>query len=134
MPTSARKCSATPAWTARSGVLDDNLPERVAHAFSLHPWVAKVGLVRRLSPARLEVELVYRRPVCMVEVREGPLPVDGQGVLLPSDDFSPVEKEHYPRLTGIDTMPMGPVGQRWGDGRVVGGAELPPHWARLGSN
>ena len=30
------------------GILDDNLPERVAHAFSLHPWVAKVGLVRRL--------------------------------------------------------------------------------------
>ena len=117
------------------GILDDNLPERVAHAFSLHPWVAKVGLVRRLSPARVEVELVYRRPVCMVEVREGPLPVDGQGVLLPSDDFSPIEKSAYPRLTGIGTMPMGPVGQRWGDVRVVGGAEiaavLGPTWQQL---
>ena len=105
-------------------ILDDNLPERISDAFSLHPWVAKVVSVSRKPMARMAVELVYRRPVCMVEVPGEPLPVDVEGRLLPSGDFSPVEKSSYLRLTGIDTVPMGPPGQPWGDGRVVGGAEI----------
>ncbi len=105
-------------------ILDDDLSERLYEAFSLHPWIAKVQQVRRRSPARVEVELVYRRPVCMVDVPGEPLPVDADGVLLPNGDFSPVEKNAYPHLMGIDTVPMGPVGQRWGDGRVAGGAEI----------
>ena len=116
-------------------ILDDDLPERIFRAFSLHPWVAKVVRVRRLPLGRIEVELAYRRPVCMVDGREGALPVDAESVLLPSGDFSPIEKTAYPHLTGIATMPMGPAGQRWGDGRVVGGAEiaaaLAPVWQQL---
>ena len=105
-------------------ILDDNLPERISNAFSLHPWVAKVVSVSRKPMARMVVELVYRRPVCMVEAPGEPLPVDVEGRLLPSGDFSPVEKSSYLRLVGIDTVPMGPAGQPWGDGRVVGGAEI----------
>ena len=105
-------------------ILDDNLLERISNAFSLHPWVAKVVSVSRKPMARMAVELVYRRPVCMVEAPGEPLPVDVEGRLLPSGDFSPVEKSSYLRLTGIDTVPMGPAGQPWGDGRVVGGAEI----------
>jgi hypothetical protein len=116
-------------------ILDDGLPERISHAFSLHPWVEKVRRVKRLSPARVEVDLVYRCPVCMVEAPGEPLPVDAEGVVLPAADFSPIEKSSYPRLTGVDTVPMGPAGQRWGDGRVVGGAEvaavLGPVWHEL---
>ena len=104
--------------------LDDGLSERISNAFSLHPWVAKVVSVSRKPMARMVVELVYRRPVCMVETPGEPLPVDVEGRLLPSGDFSPVEKSSYLRLVGIDTAPMGPAGQPWGDGRVVGGAEI----------
>ena len=114
--------------------LDDSLAERIARAFRLHPWVADAK-VRKRPPAEVEVDLVYRRPVCMVDQPGGPAPVDIEGVLLPSDDFSPIEKKSYPRLSGVDTGPVGPAGQRWGDGRVVGGAEiaaaLADVWQRL---
>ena len=112
-------------------IMDDDLPERISHAFSLHPWVAKVGPVSKHRGPLVRVELTYRQPVCMVEVSGGLLPVDVEGVLLPSTDFSPVEASRYPRLVGIDTAPMGTVGTRWGDPRVVGGAEIA---AALGRN
>jgi hypothetical protein len=72
----------------------------------------------------------------MVQVPPGDLlPVDAEGVLLPNGDFSPLEKQGYPCLAGIDTRPMGPPGQRWGDGRVVDGAEIAaavgPAWQLL---
>ena len=116
-------------------IMDDDLAERISNAFSLHPWIAKVGQVKRLPLGRVTVELAYRRPVCMVEVRGDLLPVDVRGVLLPVEDFSPVEKGRYPRLAGVDTLPVATVGQCWGDPRVVGGAEiaaaLAGAWAEL---
>jgi hypothetical protein len=111
-------------------ILDDSLSERIATAFSLHPWVAKVRGVTKCHPARVTVELEYRRPVLMVEVSGGLLPVDVQGVLLPSGDFSPVEKSRFARLVGVNTAPLGAAGERWGDARVVGAAEIA---AALGS-
>ena len=105
-------------------ILDDNLVERIAEAFSLHPWVAKVVRATKRPGPHVEVEIVYRRPVCMVEIPSGLLPVDVEGVLLPSGDFSPLEAQSYPCLGGIDTRPMGPVGQRWGDPRVADAAEI----------
>lgn len=116
-------------------LLDEDLVRRIANAFSLHPWVAEVRRVTKHFPARVEVELEYRRPVLMVQVPGGLLPVDTQGVLLPSSDFSPIEAGHYPRLAGVDTVPVGPEGTRWGDVRVVEGAEiaaaLGPAWQQL---
>lgn len=116
-------------------IMDEDLCERIAGAFSMHPWVAKVRSVRRSFPGRVEVELVYRRPVCMVEVPDGLLPVDAEGVLLPRGDFSPVEAGRYPRLAGIRTVPVGPVGTRWGDGHVIDGAAIAaafgPTWGEL---
>jgi hypothetical protein len=103
--------------------LDDRAGERIASAFALHPWIAKARVNLR-APARIQVELTYRRPMCMVEVPGDLLPVDVEGILLPSGDFSPIEKQSYPCVGGIDTRPRGPVGQRWGDGRVVDGAEI----------
>jgi len=105
-------------------IMDDDLTERIGNAFSLHPWIAKVCWVRKHHPARVEVELIYRRPVCMVEVPGGLFPVDSQGVLLPAADFSPIEASRYPRLVSVDTLPMGTAGECWGDPRVVGGAEI----------
>jgi hypothetical protein len=67
----------------------------------------------------------------MVDVPKGVLAVDAEGVLLPSEDFSPLEAARYPRLVGVEQQPAGlPPGRRWGDARVVGGAEIA---AALGS-
>ncbi|HEY5315185.1 MAG TPA: hypothetical protein VIK18_21820, partial [Pirellulales bacterium] len=57
-------------------LLDESLLERVAKAFALHPWVAQVTSVRKRSGPELEVQLIYRRPACMVEVPGGLYPVD----------------------------------------------------------
>ena len=50
--------------------LDDGLAQRIAMAFMLHPWVAKATVTKRAA-ARVNVDIVYRRPVCMVEVANG---------------------------------------------------------------
>jgi len=81
--------------------------------------------------------LEYRRPVLMVQVPGALLAVDAEGVLLPSEsrDFSPIEIRTYPRLVGVYTAPLGPVGTRWGDARVLEGAEIAavllPTWEPL---
>ena len=87
--------------------LDDSLAERIARAFRLHPWVADAK-ARKRPPAQVEVDLVYRRPVCMVDQPGGATPVDVEGTVLPSEGFSPIEKKSYPRLSGVDTGPSGP--------------------------
>ena len=70
------------------------------------------------------VELVYRRPVAMVEVPNGLLPVDADGVLLPTDDFSPLDALGYLRIGEIKTSPSGQIGTRWGDTHVTGAAQI----------
>jgi hypothetical protein len=105
-------------------IMNPDATKRVANAFSSHPWVAGVVSVSKYHPARLQVELQYRRPVCMVEVPGGMRPVDVRGVCLPCGDFSSVEASHYPRVVGVDSSPIGPPGNCWGDARVVGAAEV----------
>ena len=105
-------------------IMDDNLTRRVHDAFSLHPWVGKVRQVRKFYPARVEVDLTYRKPVAMVVVQDGLRPVDVEGVHLPTGDFCPLDADRYPRLPGISSTPVGPVGTPWGDPRVVGGAQI----------
>ena len=116
-------------------VLDRDLAESLFKAFSLHPWVAKVERVTKLQPAGARVELVYRRPVCMVEVPGGLYPVDSDAYLLPSSDFSPQTVVNYPRLSGIPKVTEGPVGTQWQDPRVQGAARiatvLVDHWTEL---
>lgn len=134
--------TATPSWirsdvrdeALRAGgldkspsVLDGDLTERVSAAFAAHPWVERVDRVTKLHPARVEVDLVYRRPVCMVELPNGyngVYPVDAAGVLLPTNDFTPEVAEQYPRLVGALALPAGKVGAAWGDSGVTGGASV----------
>lgn len=117
-------------------LLDADVTERLAGAFALHPWVRSVRRVEKRHPARVIVDLEYRRPVLMVETPAGLLPVDHEGVLLPSGDFTPAEQRRLPRLAAIETQPLGAMGERWGDPRVFGGAQtaaaLLDHWAGWG--
>lgn len=105
-------------------LLDPELPGRVARALELHPWVAKVDRVLPQYPAEIQVVLTYRKPVCMVELPAGYYPLDGNAILLPTGDFTVSEPKRFPQLKGITSPPLGPVGSRWDDPRVVGGAAV----------
>ncbi len=112
------------AFDGSVSILDDDLVERIAQAFALHPWVARVEHVRKFYPARVEVEVVYRQPVLLVETPANWLPVDAEAVLLPSVDFSPRDLDRYPRLTGARTAPLGAAGTAWGDPLVADAARI----------
>jgi hypothetical protein len=121
---------------AAPSILEADLAERLSKAFAQHPWVEQVERVVLLHPAGAQVELTYRRPVCMVELPGGGLyPVDAAGVVLPTADFTPVEAQAYPLLVGVATVPVGRVGEPWGDARVAGGAAIAAalidHWRDL---
>jgi len=120
----------------RLSIHDRGLAEKIRSAFALNPWVAKVNGVRTYYPARVKVDLVYRRPVCVVEVGSERLPVDRDGVLLPREDLSTTEAARFPRLVRIDGLTSTLVGQRWNDPRVAGAAEIAdafgPAWEKLG--
>jgi len=138
-------------------ILDRQLTVKVAQAFTMHSWVETVTHVSKHHPARVVVEMMYRRPVAMVQVVNpedglpGLLPVDIEGVLLPTDGFfrlppddylgSPKEfvadqARKFIRIYVPDARPTGLAGSAWGDRRVVGGARiaavLQEHWERLG--
>jgi hypothetical protein len=105
-------------------LLDTKLTVRVASAFAAHPWIAHVERVSKHFPSGLEVEVAYRRPVAVVEVPDGALPVDVEGVVLPTADFRPGEADRYPRIGEIHTAPAGLVGSTWGDTAVSGAAQV----------
>ncbi len=106
-------------------ILDPELTKRVAHAFELHTWVDRVvRVLKRPGPqgARVVVELLYREPVVMVKTTDGFWPVDGRGVLLPPNEFSPSQTRNFLRVLTGNPRPAGPVGTPFGDAGVVGAA------------
>lgn len=115
---------------------DPELPRRLARGFDMHPWVRQVIAVDVRHPAAARVEVACREPVAMVTVKGGLLAVDGEGVVLPSADFTPESAAAYPRITGIASSPQAPEGFPWGDPLVEEGAALAaaigPEWATLG--
>lgn len=105
-------------------LLDATLSERVAAAFYTHPWVQEVRSVRKSYPARIHVDVVYREPVAMVKGVDGYYPIDRHGILLPARDFSAADIENYPVIERVASVPMGKLGESWGDPAVSGAAEL----------
>jgi hypothetical protein len=107
-------------------LLEVDTTRRVAQAFELHPWVARVQRVSKRYPASIRVDLVYRRPIAVVEVERGNepglLPVDRDGILLPPEDFSVAQVKSLPRIAVGQTFPAGSVGTAWGDDRVAAAA------------
>jgi len=117
-------------------IMDEQLAERIALAFAAHPWVAKVQRVEKFHPARVEVQLVYRRPVAAVADGSDLWPVDVGGVLLPRENISRAELTKFPKISGIDGRPLARPGSVWQDMRVRGGAiiaeALHDSWDDLG--
>ena len=112
----------------KPSILETDLTLRVAQAFEQHTWVESVSQVTKHHPARVTVQIQYRRPVAMVEVdyqgQPGLLPVDRHGVLLPPDDFTAEQATTYPRITIDYSGPQGSVGTQWGDPRVAEAARI----------
>ena len=90
-------------------VLDPQLCKTIAAAFARHPWVAHVNSVKQSFPAAVTVEVEFRKPVAMVQVQGGRLPIDNAGTILPSEDFSVEDVSRYPliRLEGGANMSRG---------------------------
>jgi hypothetical protein len=105
-------------------LLDSTLSERVAAAFYTHPWIQEVRSVRKSYPARMHVEIVYREPVAMVKGVDGYYPIDRHGILLPARDFSNADINKYPVIERVASVPLGKLGESWGDPAVSGAAEL----------
>ena len=108
----------------KESLQDPSLSERVAAAFHIHPWIQKVVSVRKSFLARVHVELVYREPVAMVKGIDGHYPIDRYGVLLPAKDFADADVERFPLIERVASVPMGNLGEPWGDPVVSGAAEL----------
>lgn len=112
------------ATSGRLSLLDDSLTEKIAAAFHTHPWVERVLRVQKSWPTRVHVELLWRRPVAMVACIDGFYPIDANGVLLPSRDFAPADLDRYPIIENIASVPLGRVGESWGDPVVEHSAAL----------
>ncbi len=113
----------------------ERLSEQLADAFRQHPWVAKVHQVRKSYPTRIEVQLQWRRPVCMVWWQDRRLAVDEEGTLLPEMQLAPTDLQKYPHLFGAFVPPPRVPGLRWQDVHVLEGvqvaAALLPLWEKL---
>ena len=110
-----------------ASLLDADLSEKLAKAFAADSWVESVVRVELRFPSGADVALVYRRPVAVVEVPQGLLPIDSNGVLLRTDYFihiAPEKKNDYVRVSGIRSTPLGGVGTAWGDPLVHSSAQL----------
>lgn len=131
-PELVRQVATQARLSPSRSVLDEQLIADLAEAFRQQPWVEKVVKISKSIPARVDVELTYRRPVAMVEISTGLLPVDANGVLLPTTAFTPEIAQRYPQITQAKTSPRGAIGQNWGDAQVTAAAKLAavlmPHW------
>lgn len=104
-----------PLW-----LYDDELVERIAQAFTIHPWVAEVLRVEKLYPARVEVEVRFRQPAALVDTTSGLYAVDYSGVVLPGERLASGQDGALPTVVGVFAPPDGSAGTPWGDARVVG--------------
>lgn len=120
--------------TAMDGLslLDRQATAKIASAFSMHPWVRTVVSVRKLPGGVVSVRLEYREPVAMVHVfKPDPtdtgsyfFPVDGEGVLLPTSEFSPADTRDYIHIEVPNAYTTNPIGTPFGDGRIEAAARL----------
>ena len=105
-------------------VLDENLAANVAEAFRKHPWVAKVVRVKKMFPASVVVELEYRRPVAVVQIPGGRIPIDADAVVLPKGDFSDDEFSRLPVIQNITSKPAAQPGIVWSDPALLAAVRL----------
>jgi len=120
--------------TAMEGLslLDRQATAKIASAFSMHPWVRSVTGVRKLPGGAIDVRLEYRWPVAMVRVFKPNssdsavffFPIDGDGVLLPSSEFSRSDTMKFLHIEVPGAWTTNAIGAPFGDARVAAAARL----------
>jgi hypothetical protein len=109
-------------------LLDKTLPQKLAEAFSVYPWIERVEQVVLRYPSGANVGLVYRTPVALVEVPQHRfMPVDRNGIVLPPEYLSGASSDWRSKhwiVQGIQSMPLGSFGTLWGDPLVHTAAQL----------
>lgn len=116
-------------------LLDEKLAASLAEAFASHPWIEKVISVRKSYPTNVTVEVKYREPVGMVQVKGGRFPIDASGVVLPPGDFTTADLKHYPTIKGLTLSGSIRPGMAWKDPTLLAAARLSkllaPQWSEL---
>lgn len=116
-------------------VLDTNLVVTLGEAFSRNPWIEKVISVRKSYPAQVAVEVRYRQPVGMVQVKGGRIPIDARGVILPAGDFTAADLNRYPMIQGVNSSETLRIGRPWKNPSLLAAARLAqllaPKWNEL---
>jgi hypothetical protein len=111
----------TPAWLktdivkevfegsnlGKMSLLDDQTAAVIARAFDAHPWIRKTYRVQKMAGGQILVNVEYRSPIAMVHCemdsqeasqaggKESFLPIDAEGFLLPTKDFSQSDIQNY---------------------------------------
>ena len=104
--------------------------EQVAASFAVQPWVKSVQKIRK-SASGIHVEVLYRKPVALVEIGDDALfPVDDEGVLLDSRDFTGPDAElDYWRVSMPAPITNGLLaGYLWDDMRVTDSVLIANAW------
>ena len=86
----SRSMAPSRSWTA-------NVTKRFKDVFAMHPWVERVTRVSKRFPSRIEVELKYRSPACIIAASGQWFPVDEKGYVLRLSDFSTSDLQALPK-------------------------------------
>lgn len=113
-------------------LLDRQATAKIAAAFSMHPWVRDVVGVRKFPNGMVDIRVEYRTPVAMVHVfkpdpsdsRSYFFPVDGEGTLLPGEEFSKAAIRDYILIELPGVYTNNSVGRPFGDQRIESAAKL----------
>lgn len=104
--------------------VDPALPDRLATAFRLHPWVESVIGTTVTADGQIVVGVKYRKPVLAVKWRSDAereiRAVDAAGILLPID----APTDSLTMLTNERTIPKPDAGRLWPEPDVRRAAEL----------
>ena len=106
---------------------DEELVEQFAAAFELDSHVEDVVRIEK-RVNRIRVEVTYRVPVAMVEVKVDEqrfvFPVDRSAVVMQTNDFDEADLGEFLRLVSDYSKPKGNSGTPWGDPIITAGAAI----------
>lgn len=118
-------------------ILDPVVVEKVGQTLALNSWVSRVKRVQKHYPGELWIDLVYRLPVAVVEVKmptdskpgAGLVPIDAEGVVLDRKELqerepSPLLTEKLIRIHALELFPTDGCGSKWNDARIAGAAKI----------
>jgi cell division septal protein FtsQ len=105
--------------------MDGQSLRNAAAALRENPWVQRVDQVARRYGGRVLVSADYRRPVAVVQSRDGYHLIDNQGVCLPGlYQENQAKRLGLVQLTGVSSAPPAQAGEVWPGEDVQAGLAL----------